>query len=123
MAILSPSGTRRLGRPVGHDLLQHDVFPNPAPRTRRGFPFVAVLQADIAEEGSRLVVAPMMQRSLVTGASGRLFPVVSLGRNEFLLAVSLLSVLPAAQLKEPVGSVAAYRDEITRALDWLFTGV
>lgn len=33
------------------DPMQHDVFANPAPRTRRAFPFIAVLQADLAGEG------------------------------------------------------------------------
>jgi len=30
---------------------------------------------------------------------------------------------PKNVLREPVGPVAAYRDEIIRGIDWLFTGV
>ena len=34
-----------------------------------------------------------------------------------------MTSLPRTVLRHPLGSVAACRDEITRALDWLFTGV
>ena len=57
------------------------------------------------------------------GAPGRLFPLVRHDGREFLLIVPLVSSLPKAQLRQAVGSIAGHRDDITRALDWLFTGV
>jgi hypothetical protein len=33
-------------------IMQHDLFANPNARSRRAYPFVIVLQADIASEGS-----------------------------------------------------------------------
>jgi hypothetical protein len=42
--------------------MQHDVFVNPAPRMRDGFPLIAVLRADITEGRNRMV-APMAPRS------------------------------------------------------------
>lgn len=56
-------------------------------------------------------------------APGRLMPIVTLDGKEFLLALELMRSLPLAAIKERLGSIASFRDDITRALDWLFTGV
>lgn len=38
---------------------QFDVFPNPIARAGRVYPFVAVLQSELAKTGSNWVVAPL----------------------------------------------------------------
>jgi post-segregation antitoxin (ccd killing protein) len=43
--------------------------------------------------------------------------------HAFLLAVDLMVSLPVTALRDPLGSIAAHRDDITRAVDWLFTGI
>jgi toxin CcdB len=103
--------------------MQHDLFVNPASRTRRAFPFLAVLQADIASEGRGRIVAPMAPRRSMPGAVGRLLPIVHHDGIEFLLALELMTTVPMGALREKQGSIAAYHGDITRALDWLFTGV
>ncbi|HVP39654.1 MAG TPA: CcdB family protein [Candidatus Saccharimonadales bacterium] len=103
--------------------MQHEVFANPAPRTRGAFPFLTVLQADLAETGANRIVAPMAPRAAMPGAAGRLLPVVRHDGRDFLLAVELMTAVPRTALRHPLGSVAAHRDAITAALDWLFTGV
>jgi len=85
--------------------------------------FVAVLRADIADEGPRLVIAPMVVRSAMPEARGRLFPLVSTTGVSSLLIVPLVSSFAKTQLRQAVRSIAGYRDDITGALDWLFTGV
>ncbi len=69
------------------------------------------------------MIAPMAPRAAVPGAAGRLLPVVLHDGNEYLLAVELMTSLPISALRNPLGSIAAHRDAITRAIDWLFTGV
>ncbi|HEY7576098.1 MAG TPA: CcdB family protein [Acetobacteraceae bacterium] len=103
--------------------MQHDVFANPAGTTRRAFPFIAVLQADIAGEGRGRVVAPLAPRRAMPDAVGRLLPVVRHDGVEFLLALELMTSVPLGVLRQKLGSIAQHRDDITRALDWLFTGV
>lgn len=103
--------------------MQHEVFVNPGPRTRARFPFVAVLQADIADEGRGRVVAPMLPREGLVGASGRLMPLVRYADQEFYLAIELMGSLPSRVLRKPLGSIEAHRQDIVRAIDWLFTGV
>jgi toxin CcdB len=103
--------------------MQHDIYENPAQRTRRAFPFVAVVQADIAEEGRGRIVAPLAPCAALSGAVGRLLPLVRRGGEDFYIALESMTSLPTGALGNPVGSIASHRDEITRALDWLFTGV
>ena len=103
--------------------MQHDLFANPAARTRRAFPFIAVLQADLADEGRGRVVAPLAPRQAMPGAVGRLLPIVRHDGTEFLLALELLTSVPVSALRHRLGSIAQHRDDITRGLDWLFSGV
>jgi toxin CcdB len=103
--------------------MQHDVFANPAPRTRAAFPLVAVLQADLSAEGRSQMIAPMAPRGAMPRAVGRLMPIVRHDGHEFLLAMELMTSVPIGALRDPLGSIAAHRDDITRAVDWLFTGV
>lgn len=103
--------------------MQHDVHVNPAVRTRGAFPFVAILQADVAAEGRGRIVAPLVPFGCMDSVAGRLLPTVRHADQEFYLVVELMASWPVGALRRPVGSVAADRYEITRALDWLFTGV
>ena len=57
------------------------------------------------------------------GAVGRLLPIVQHDGAEFLIALELMTSVPVSVLRARLGSIAQYRDDITRALDWLFTGV
>lgn len=59
----------------------------------------------------------------MSGASGRLLPIVRHADAEFHLAVELMTSFPVSALRKPVGSIAGHHYEIIRALDWLFTGV
>jgi toxin CcdB len=103
--------------------MQHEVFANPAPRTRAAFPFIAVLQADVADEGRGRIIAPMAPRSAMPSAPGWIAPLVRHADQNYLLVLELMTSISRTVLRAPLGSVAAHRDEITRALDWLFTGV
>jgi toxin CcdB len=103
--------------------MQHDLFANPAGRTRHAFPFIAVLQADIADDGRGRIVAPLVPRRAMPDAVGRLLPIVRHDGVEFLLALELMTSVPLGVLRQRLGSIAHCRDDIARALDWLFTGV
>jgi hypothetical protein len=65
----------------------------------------------------------MAPPAALPGAVGRLLPVVRHGGNDFYLTLEAMTSLPSGVLRNPIGSIASHRYEITRALDWLFTGV
>ncbi len=103
--------------------MQHELFPNPIARSRRAFPFVVVLQADIAEGETRLIAPVAPHSGPLASATSRALPLIGHDGNQYAVALPLISALPRNQLRTAVGSLASYRDEITRALDWLFFGI
>jgi toxin CcdB len=102
--------------------MQHDVFLNPGHRFRGGFPYVVELQANVAEGNDR-IVAPLVLTGGRSGRVDRLMPLVRLEGADYFLAIPLLGRLPRNRLRHPVGTIRAYRDDIVRAIDWLFTGI
>lgn len=103
--------------------VQYDVVDNPVPRARRAFPFVAILQSDLADTGSDRIVAPLVLSSRIPGVVGRLMPIVKMKGTEYALIVPRLAAVPAAELRAVKGSLSAFRNEIVAALDLLFLGV
>ena len=102
--------------------MQHDVFLNPAQRFRAAFPFVSEIQADIADGRDRMV-APMAHVSAVPGTPARLSPVVLHGGQAYYLVLPLMGLLPRSRLMHSLGTIRQSRDDIVRAIDWLFTGI
>ena len=104
--------------------MRHDLFGNPNPRSRRAYPFVIVLQADIASAGNTILVAPVAPHDgpLASGSS-RILPLIEHDGKRYVLILPLVSALPRRSLRDPLDSLARYRDDITRALDWSLWGI
>ena len=96
---------------------------NPVPRARRAFPFVVILQSDLADTGSDRIVAPLVPSARIPGVAGRLMPIVKVAGVDHALIVPRLMAVPAADLRAIKDSLSAYRNEIVAALDLLFLGV
>ena len=56
-------------------------------------------------------------------AAGKLMPVVRHDGREYLLAMELMVSIPPTDLHHSIGSIKSHRDDIARAVGWLFTGV
>jgi hypothetical protein len=52
-----------------------------------------------------------------------LVPVVEHAGATYAVILTLMTNIPDRLLREPVGSIAHYRDDLARALDWLFWGI
>jgi toxin CcdB len=102
---------------------QYDVVDNPVPRARRAFPFVAILQSDLADTGSDRIVAPLVPRARIPGVVGRLTPIVKMKGVDYVLIVPRLTAVPAAELRAVKDNLLGYRRDIVAALDVLFLGV
>jgi toxin CcdB len=104
-------------------MAQFDVFANPVPTARRAYPFVVVLQSDLAEGSRDRVVAPLAARQAMAPVAGRLTPVVRIGADEYVVLVPGLTTVSARDLLEAAGSLAEARSELLAAVDYLFLGV
>jgi len=102
---------------------QFDVFVNPIVAARRAYPFVAVLQSDLADTGRERIVAPLAPRAKVPGTTGRLAPHVTVADTEYVLFVPRLTAVRVDDLHDRRGQLTAYRDQVVAALDYLFLGV
>jgi toxin CcdB len=103
--------------------VQFEVFDNPISQARKDFPFVVVLQSDVASTGRDRIVAPLVPRKRMAKLAGRLTPVVSVGGLEHVLLVPRMTSVAAADLRVVKAQLAASRDDIVSAIDFLFLGV
>ncbi|PPQ31231.1 CcdB family protein [Rhodopila globiformis] len=101
--------------------MQHDLFANPSRRSRPLYPLIVALQANIVG-GESEMIAPLTPVTPGTPIT-RLLPIVEHGGGRYAVMFPLMTNLSARLLRHPVGSIAHYRDDLTRALDWLFFGI
>ena len=101
--------------------MRHDVYAHPSPRWRALYPFVVQLQADTIE-GPERIAAPLIHARRVVALHAREVPIVRIDGEEYGILVRAMRPLPNRALRRPVGSAAAWRDEIALAIDLLFFG-
>jgi toxin CcdB len=89
---------------------------------QRSARYVVDVQSDFLSHLATRVVVPLFPARELAGPVAGLNPVIAIEGKELTLFTQLLATLPQTDLKSPIASLAAYRDEITRALDLLFTG-
>jgi toxin CcdB len=104
-------------------MAQFDVFVNPLPIARRAYPFVVVMQADIARNASDQIVAPLAPKASMPKGSGRLTPVVAVNGSEHIVIVPRLAAIRSRDLIESQCSIAGARRDLLAAVDYLFFGV
>jgi toxin CcdB len=102
---------------------QYDVFENPIPRARNAFPYVTILQSELADTGRDRMVAPLVARANMPGVSGRLTPVVKVLGVEHVLLVPRMAPMGVTELRGVKDQLLGYRNDIVAALDFLFLGV
>jgi len=103
--------------------MQLEVFPNPLVSARRAYPYVVVLQADIAALGSDRIIAFLAPKARIGPVAGRLMPIVRLVDSEFVLLMPSITNVALKELRGPVGNLGAFRDRIVDAIDWTFLGI
>ena len=99
---------------------QFDVFENPSPEARRFAPYLIVLSSHLVLGFDDAVVAPLVNDSCAT--VGALEIEVEFAGDHLVLVVTELASMAGRNLRQRVGSLVAYEDDIRRALDRLFTG-
>jgi len=66
---------------------QFEVFVNPVTRMRRAFPYVVVMQSDVAKLGDERLVAPLAPAVSLAGSTHRLLPNVAVAGVDHLVFV------------------------------------
>ena len=100
---------------------QFDLIDNPSSRSRVIAPFLMVVQSHLYDEGSTLLVAPLLGMASAAVLT-RVSLTVSHDRRDYILMLSELGAIRRPTVAVVRGSLLAYEDDIRRALDRLFTG-
>ncbi len=100
---------------------QFDVVRNPDAEDAVRRPFLVVLQSDLVSGLRSTVVAPLLVREAIVGAS-RLHPVVKIDDTEMWFATHELFAIEQRLLGKPVANLESQRDALSAALDFLFLG-
>jgi toxin CcdB len=100
--------------------MQFAVYP--MPRGRLGF--IVDMQSRLLEGLATRVVIPLFPKSAAPRLPMRtLNPVLSFNGGDFVLMTQNMASIPAAQLGPALGTLAAERDQIIRAIDALLSGI
>ena len=100
---------------------QFDVVDNPDPVEAEHRPYLVVLQSDLVSGLASTVVAPLVPREHMKGAT-RMNPLMSIDGREYWLATHELFAVDQRMLRGTVTSLAQHRDAIIASLDFVFTG-
>lgn len=84
---------------------------------------VVAIQSDLLDAMATRVVVPLLPAGVAGPPMRGLNPEIRLGEERLILTPQLAATLTLRELGRPVGSVAHLRDEITRAIDILLSGV
>ncbi|RFA32934.1 CcdB family protein [Alkalilimnicola ehrlichii] len=105
-------------------MAQFDVYPNPSKTSKAHYPYLVDIQSSLLSELVTRIVIPLGKRSAFGGeAMQGLTPEISFADQELLLLTPQISSVPEKHLKNPIGSLSHFRDQIVGALDLAVTGI
>ncbi|MBT9098587.1 CcdB family protein [Methylovulum psychrotolerans] len=105
-------------------MAQFDVYENKNPKTKRLMPFLLDAQNDLLSGLATTLIIPLcLATEAKPLAMARLTPLLMINGEDYLLLTPQLAGISKQGLGNAVANLAAYRDDIIGALDFLVTGV
>lgn len=105
-------------------MAQFDVYPNPSKTSQMNYPYLVDIQSPLLTDLVTRIVIPLGKRSAFGGQAMRgLTPEITFADQELLLLTPQISSMSEKKLKNPVGSLSHFRDQIVGALDLAITGI
>ena len=104
-------------------MAQFDVHRNTDTEGRKRAPFLVVIQSDFLSDLQTRVAAPLVLAEKFGTPVSRLNPTFKVADRAVVLSIGELAAIDRRELGEGVASLAASRDDIIAALDFLFTGI
>jgi toxin CcdB len=105
-------------------MAQFDVYPNPNSKSKKHYPYLLDVQSPyIAELVTRIVIPLGYASSFKNEAMSNLTPEISFEDDSLLLLTPQISSVPETILKNSVGSLAHFREQILNALDFAISGI
>lgn len=103
-------------------MAQFDVYENQNPETKEAIPYLLDLQADLLDNLTTRVVAPLVTVAAMGKAAKYLNPQFNIHQTALIMSTAELAGVSLHVLGDKVCSLKEHRAEIIAALDFLFTG-
>lgn len=105
-------------------MAQFEVYKNPSKSSRKHYPYLVDIQSPYISEIATRIVLPLGYASFFKDkAMTKLTPEIRYENENFLLLTPQISSVPAKRLKNPVGSLSHFREQIINALDFAIAGI
>ncbi len=105
-------------------MAQFTVYKNKNPNTRKQYPYLVDVQANLLEELHTRVVIPAVKiDALENKTLKHLTPIVTIEDGRYLLLTPQLAGIAQADLDTEVADLSEHRNEIIGALDFLISGI
>ena len=105
-------------------MAQFDVYLNPSTKSRKHYPYILDIQSPyISDIATRIVIPLGYASSFRDEAMNILTPEINYDDENLLLLTPQISSVPARILKNPVGSLSHFREQIINALDFAIAGI
>jgi toxin CcdB len=101
---------------------QFDVYRNPIVADRGFAPYLVNLQSDLFSDRTSVVVAPLVDVSVLQ-PTPRLNPVFVIEDRKVMLSIVDLAAAPKRVFKKTIANLEDRRDDFIAAIDLLFTGI
>jgi toxin CcdB len=104
-------------------MAQFDVYRNPEGRTRSAIPYLLDVQSDLLSDLATRAVVPLVLEKRFGRIGRRLNPVFEISDHKVVMSTGEIGGVPRRALGPPVASLAAQRDTIVAAIDFLIFGI
>jgi toxin CcdB len=103
-------------------LARYDIYANPDAVEKKFVPYYLDVQNDFLEAMDTRVVVPLWAPAALHRKLQRLNPELSVDGRKVVMDPAAIGAVPVADLRRPVGNIAAQQLDIQDALDALFGG-
>lgn len=105
-------------------MAQFTVYENSNNATKKIYPYLLDIQANLLDALRTTVVIPLCPASLVSGAAiSKLCPVLTIDRKEYVALTQQIAGIDRKLLGKEICNLCSYRSEIIEALDFLISGI
>ena len=105
-------------------MTQFDVYKNPSKTSKKIYPYLVDIQSPYITELATRIVVPLGKASYFGGEAMKgLTPEITFENVKLLLLTPQISSIQANKLKEPIGSLSHFRDQIINSMDYAILSI
>lgn len=105
-------------------MAQFDVYNNPSRTSKKAYPYIVDIQHALISDIATRMVIPLGKLSHFKNEKMQgLTPEIEYEGEKLLLLTPQIAAIPASLLKDSIGSLSHFREDIISSLDFAITGI